>query len=80
MQLNIYVPKGKEKLVEGVEQLARKEHRSKNEVILAALEQYVKEHLAQEIKFGVYPLGVRAGGTVRDKLYGEYLDRKVEAR
>jgi len=61
MQLNIYVPKCKEKLIQGVERLARKEHRSKNEVILAALDQYVKEHLTQEVEFGVYPLGAEPG-------------------
>ncbi|MCS7197680.1 MAG: ribbon-helix-helix domain-containing protein [Candidatus Bipolaricaulota bacterium] len=80
MQLNIYVPKGKEELVKKVERLARKTHQSKNELILSALEHYVEEYLAQEIEFGVYSLGVRATGTDRDRLYREHLDRKVRIR
>lgn len=75
MQLNIYVPKGKEKLVQEIDQLAKKQRCSKNEVILMALEEYLRNHRADSVKFGVYELG--ATQIDRKELYGQYLDRKM---
>ncbi len=77
MQLNIYVPKDKEKLLNEIERLAHKEQLSKNEIILAALERYLQEHLCQEVRFGVYSLGVKAKSIDRHALYREYLNRKL---
>jgi len=75
MQLNIYVPKRREKLVKEVEQLAKKQRCSKNEIILLALEEYLSNHRAEFVKFGVYEL--RAKQINRRELYGQYLDRKM---
>lgn len=75
MRLNIYVPKGKEKLVREVGQLAKKQRRSKNEVILLALEEYLRDHRAEAVKFGVYDLGAKR--IDRRKLYEQYLDSKL---
>lgn len=76
MQLNIYVPKDKEKLVEEVARIARRERRSKNKIILQAVGEYVREHAAGKAAFGVYSLGAKAGALDRRQLYEEYLDEK----
>lgn len=77
MQLNVYVPKDKVSLIEAIERLAREQHRSKNDVVLRALEQYLDEY-RDPPTFGRYDLGV-TGPLRRRDLYEGRLDRKLNA-
>jgi len=76
MQLNIYVPKNKERLLQQIERLAQNQHRSKNEIVLKALETYLTQHRGDDFEFGVFELG-SARTIARGALYEERLDRKA---
>ncbi len=76
MQLNIYVPKNKERLLQQIERLAQNQHRSKNEIVLKALETYLTQHRDDEFEFGVFDLG-SSRSIERGALYEERLDRKA---
>lgn len=74
MQLNVYIPKAKVRLVEQIDRLARQKHRSKNELIVAALEAYLKAHAQTEAAFGTYDLGTKDNALDRGSLYEKRLD------
>ncbi|MEW6279616.1 MAG: ribbon-helix-helix protein, CopG family [Candidatus Eremiobacterota bacterium] len=74
MQLNVYVPRDRADLLERLDQLVRLEGRNKNQIVLEALEEYIRARLEAEQPFLVCELGVRAPWT-RGDLYEERLDR-----
>ncbi len=72
MQLNIYVPKEKESLIEALHSTAKRTGRAKNELVLEALERYLKEDKPQWRTFHM-------GGfefPSREEIYGDYEDLK----
>jgi hypothetical protein len=75
MQLNVYVPRGRETVVERLDRVVQQLHRNKNDVVLDALENKVLElenQLGRAIpEFLVYQIG--AGEFRREDLYGERL-------
>jgi len=73
MQLNIYIPKAKERLIEEIQRLARKKNRSKNELVVAALEVYLKENDMADTAFGVFDLGIGDGALERASLHEQRL-------
>jgi hypothetical protein len=68
MQLNIYVPKQKEPVVRALDEATRRTGRPKNEIILDALEAYLRQHSA---RLGSFHLG-QVSIPSRDEVY---LDR-----
>lgn len=72
MQLNVYVPKEKTGLVEELDRTAKRTGRAKNELVLEALERFLREHRP---KFEPAHLGVFEMPT-REEIYKEYEDYK----
>lgn len=75
MQLNIYVPKDKEKLLDAIKRMVKKKNTTKNKLVLEALEKYLAEQFNQDFEFGVYNL--KAGKIDREDIYREHLNRKM---
>ncbi len=67
MQLNIYVPKEKTRVLEALDEATRRTGRPKSELVLEALEGYLRQVRPQ---FGVFHLG-RIDLGHRDDLYLE---------
>ena len=69
LQLNIYVPKGKEQVLARLDSLSRNSGKPKNEIVLEALEGYL--HSAGPTRtLGVYPSRV-IGSLSRRDIYGD---------
>ena len=75
MQLNVYVPRDREPVLDRLDRVVQQLHRNKNRVVLDALEEKVVElesQLAQGIpEFQAFPIG--AGEFNREDLYAERL-------
>jgi len=73
MQLNVYVPKEKAGLIEELDRTAKRTGRAKNELVLEALERYLREEKPQWRTFdlGEFEMPSRA------EIYEEYLDHKM---
>lgn len=71
MQLNIYVPKQKARLMEALEAAARRTGRRKNELVLEALEALLQRERPQ---LPAYDLGVFEFPS-REEIYEERLDK-----
>lgn len=65
MQLNVYVPTGKEQLLRALDEEAERSGRSKNELVLEAIEQRLAP--SKVPAYLTYPLG--AGNVDRAELY-----------
>ncbi|NPV73197.1 MAG: ribbon-helix-helix protein, CopG family [Pelotomaculum sp.] len=65
MQLNIYVPKEKHRLIASLEEAAKATGRPKNELVLEALEHYLPE---MQVALGKFSLG-QIKGTRRAEIY-----------
>lgn len=73
MQLNVYVPKDKEGLIEELDGTAKRTGRAKNEIVLEALERYLRE---EKPVWRTFHLG-GAEFPSRAEIYEEYLDHKM---
>lgn len=73
MQLNVYVPKDKEPLLGELDSAAKRTGRAKNELVLEALERFLREERPQWRTFnlGGFEMPSRA------EIYEEYLDHKM---
>lgn len=69
VQLNIYVPKGKQDVVRKLDAAARELGRPKNELVIEALEKYLQTS-ARPIRLGTYPSRV-IGSLSRRDIYGD---------
>jgi predicted DNA-binding protein len=70
MQLNIYVPKTKERLLAALAEEAARTGRSKNDLILEALEEHIGP-VEDEPAYRTYPLGaavIDRGDLYQDRL------------
>lgn len=65
MQLNVYIPKDKEHILDALARVAERSGQSKNEIVLEAIEHRVLAD--QEPAYSVYDLG--AGQIDRGSLY-----------
>ncbi|MGH7882659.1 MAG: hypothetical protein ACREN8_07105 [Candidatus Dormibacteraceae bacterium] len=79
MQLNVHVPKDREQLLYQLDRLAEKQHQPKNQLVLNALQQYLRIHQLPTEASVSLPV-VRPIGVIqllnRADLYEEYLDTK----
>lgn len=71
MQLNVYVPKDKEAVIEELDAAAKRMGRPKNELVLDAVEAFLAE---RRPALEVFHLG-DVDMPSRDELYGERWDR-----
>ncbi|MEX0974751.1 MAG: hypothetical protein WD024_05295 [Bacillota bacterium] len=69
MQLNIYVPKEKERVLIQLDALSRDLGRPKNEIVLMALEQYLGS-TPRRAELGTYPTKT-VGQLSRKDIYGD---------
>ncbi|MCL4425359.1 MAG: hypothetical protein M1299_08695 [Firmicutes bacterium] len=67
MQLNIYIPKDRARILEVIDEVASRTKRPKNDIILEVLERYLPELTPSEL--GKFSLG-KVDNLSRDKLYG----------
>lgn len=65
MQLNVYIPRDKEHLLAALTEESQRTGRSKNELVLEAIEQHVSP--PGTLDYRIYPLG--AGSFDRGDLY-----------
>lgn len=72
MQLNIYIPKEKARVLEALDEAARRMGRPKNELALEALETYLGQ---MQCQLGTFHLGATDERTPRSDLYLERWDR-----
>ena len=72
MQLNIYIPKEKEPLLAVLDHVANATRRSKNELVIEALERYLAAVSTPSL--GRYRLGAQ-GAIRRKELYAERVKR-----
>lgn len=68
MQLNVYIPKEKARLIEALDEAAKRTGRQKNEIVLEALEGYL---VRVRSKLDVFHLGAVEPAT-RDELHLEH--------
>ena len=73
MQLNIYVPKERRRLLEELDSTARRTGRPKNDLVLEAVERFLDELRPQWQVFHMGGVEVPS----RADLYEEYLDHKL---
>ena len=71
MQLNVYIPRDKEAIIEELDATAKRIGRPKNELVLEAVEAYLVEHRPA---LDVFRLG-EVDMPSRDELYGERWER-----
>jgi len=71
MQLNVYVPKDRAKVIEALDETAKRTGRQKNELVLEALEAYLSK---TRPALGAFHLGA-VTLPERDELYTERWDR-----
>ena len=57
MQFNIYIPKNKASILSALEHKAKSAKRPKNELVLEALERYLRD--AEQAGLGVFSLGAQ---------------------
>jgi len=69
LQLNIYVPKGKEGILAKLDAVSRDLGKPKNEIVIEALERYLRLSAAT-IELGRYPTKV-VGSLSRKEIYGD---------
>jgi hypothetical protein len=69
MQLNIYVPKDKQDIVRKLDAAARVLGRPKNELVIEALEKYLRTN-SPTVRLGKYPTRV-IGSLSRTDIYGD---------
>ncbi|MGI6626923.1 MAG: hypothetical protein ACOX4K_00960 [Bacillota bacterium] len=69
MQLNIYIPKGKESLLSRLDSIAGRLGKAKNEIVIEALEQYFRLY-AGTVQLGRYNSRV-TGSLSRRDIYGD---------
>ena len=75
MQLNLYVPKEREAVLRALDEMARTSGRSKNALVLDAIERYLGELAAKASshpKLRTYRLGIKPW--TREDLYEERMD------
>jgi hypothetical protein len=65
MQLNVYIPKQKERIVQALDEATKRTGKPKNEIVLAALESYLSRSRPE---LGVFHLG-KVEFPPRDELY-----------
>jgi hypothetical protein len=70
MQLNVYVPKDKEHLLDDIARQAEETGRSKNELILEGIERQVAS--GRVPTYGTYNLGARS--LRREELYEDFVE------
>jgi len=58
VMINIRIPKHKSHVVDGLEEIARRERVTISDVVRAALEEYVKKHREGNPQFGLFPKSV----------------------
>ena len=75
MQLNLYIPKRRRGLIAKLEELVRETGASKNELVLEALEQFLRGHERPAVDIPErFRLGEMRGDLDRRSIYGEILD------
>lgn len=77
MQLNIHVPKAREKLLHELEDAARETHHPKSQLVLDAIEMYVRDRRRKRrrVELPLYPEMKPVAPLRRTDLYDERLDR-----
>ena len=80
MQLNLYVPKERERVVRALDELARRSGRNKNMIALEAIDQYVQAQAGEAGSRGLrtFRLGVKPWS--REDLYEERTDHILSGR
>ncbi|MDA8144474.1 MAG: ABC transporter permease [Thermaerobacter sp.] len=75
MQLNLYIPKRRRGLIAKLEELVRETGASKNELVLEALEQFLRGHERPAVDIPErFRMGEMRGDLDRRSIYGEILD------
>ena len=69
MQLNVYIPKGKEGLLARLDSIAGRLGKAKNEIVIEALEHYIRLN-AGTVELGKYDSRV-TGSLSRKSIYGD---------